>query len=196
MALLPLVLPDMDDFYYDPWNNYRKVVPSGRPRRSWLDDFGFGIHPNDLDEMLAMPKEFRQIEQRARELQRQTAGTASELAPSVGKDGFQVCVDVQQFKPNEVSVKTDGNHITIEGKHEERQDQHGYISRQFTRRYALPKGFDPNAVTSELSSDGVLTVKAPPPVNALEGNERKVKIEHTGPARLNVKGDKSIEEKK
>jgi crystallin alpha B len=47
-------------------------------------------------------------------------------------------LDVQQFKPDELTVKTVNDYVVVEGKHEERQDEHGFISRQFQRRYKLP----------------------------------------------------------
>lgn len=74
---------------------------------------------------------------------------------------FQVIVDVQQFAPEEITVRTDDKCITVEGKHEEKQDQHGYISRHFVRRYMLPQGYDMGHVKPSLSSDGVLTITAP-----------------------------------
>lgn len=83
-----------------------------------------------------------------------------DFAPTTSKDGYQACIDVHHFRPFEISVKTCDNTITIEGKHTERRDDHGYISRQFTRRYTLPFGYDSNTVTYEISSDGVLTLKA------------------------------------
>jgi HSP20 family molecular chaperone IbpA len=173
MSLLPLIF---DDFY-------------GYPRRYHHhphSDFAFGLNPTELAAILALPTELRQLENRARS---QKKCPANKILPTTGKDGFQVCVDVQQFNPNEISVKTVDNFVVIEGKHEEREDDHGFISRQFTRRYALPKGYDPNTVTSSLSSDGVLTIKAPPP-QALESNERVIPILHTGPAHLSVKENK------
>lgn len=104
---------------------------------------------------------------------------------TVGKDGYKVCLDVQQFTPEEISVKTVGNSILVEAKHEERKDEFGSISREFTRRYALPPGFNIKDVVTQLSSDGLLTIKAPPEAKALEGgNVRVLQIEHTGPARL------------
>jgi HSP20 family molecular chaperone IbpA len=98
-------------------------------------------------------------------------------------------MDVAQFKPNEITVKTVDNAVVIEGKHEERQDEHGYISRQFTRKYVLPKDYDPNSVMSSLSSDGVLTVKAPPPKAIDGGSERVIQIQHTGPAKSSIKNN-------
>lgn len=186
MSLLPILF-DIDDVY-EPWQLRQ------RHRRSPYSDFGLGINPRELQQLLALPSELRQLEQRARDLQYRHEGLTN-LAPTVGKDGFQVCLDVQQFSPNEITVKTVDGTVVVEGKHEERQDEHGYISRQFSRRYMLPKGFDANAVSSTLSSDGVLTIKAPPP-EKLESNERNISIQQTGPARLNVKENKAVEEEK
>lgn len=92
---------------------------------------------------------------------------------------LQVNLDVQQFKPDQITVKTVDNTVVIEGKHEERQDEHGYISRQFQRRYVLPDNVDPAAVVSALSSDGVLTISAPKKQQSLPQNERMVPIVQT-----------------
>jgi len=54
-----------------------------------------------------------------------------------------------------------GNAVVVEGKHEERADDHGYISRHFVRRYVLPEQYDFEQINSSLSSDGVLTISAP-----------------------------------
>jgi len=77
----------------------------------------------------------------------------------------QVILDVQQFSPNEITVKTVDNYIIVEAKHEEKKDEHGFISRSFVRRYVLPSTHDLNNITSSLSSDGVLTISAPKKVN-------------------------------
>ncbi|MCH1922748.1 small heat shock protein, partial [Shewanella sp. A3A] len=79
---------------------------------------------------------------------------------SSDKTEFKINLDVQQFKPEELKVKVVDDHLVIEGKHEERTDEHGFISRQFTRRYKIPKDVDQEAIESNLSSDGVLTLKA------------------------------------
>uniref|UniRef100_A0A182K610 SHSP domain-containing protein n=1 Tax=Anopheles christyi TaxID=43041 RepID=A0A182K610_9DIPT len=76
-------------------------------------------------------------------------------------DRLLINLDVQQFTPHEITVKTVNNSVVVEGKHEEKQDEHGYISRHFVRRYVLPDEHDPKDVISSLSSDGVLTIVAP-----------------------------------
>ena len=114
-------------------------------------------------------------------------------------------LDVHQFAPEELHVKVEENFLVVEGIHEEKPDEHGYISRRFTRRYTLPEGVRPESVLSNLSSDGILTVHASLPVRiafqqsklilnfkiffskffsvqAIEGvkaNERIVPIQHT-----------------
>lgn len=76
------------------------------------------------------------------------------------KEKFKISLDVQHFKPNEINVKVADREVIIEGRHEERQDNHGFISRQFKRRYFLPHDCDADSVFSSLSSDGILTVSA------------------------------------
>jgi crystallin, alpha B len=110
-----------------------------------------------------------------------------------GKDGFQACVDVHHFQPSEISVKTVDNQVVIEGMHEERDDDHGSVQRHFIRKYQLPKEYDMNAIQSSLSSDGVLTIKAPPPA-ALTSGERHVPINHTNvPAHMSIRDNKPHE---
>ncbi|CAG9796051.1 unnamed protein product [Diatraea saccharalis] len=121
----------------------------------------------------------------------------SALARDVGstiksdKDKFQINIDVQHFDPEEISVKTSDGFIVVEGKHEERKDEHGFISRQFKRRYALPEGCNPETVESRLSSDGVLTVIAPKSSELKD--ERAIPITHTGPVRRKVQDQEEIE---
>lgn len=75
------------------------------------------------------------------------------------KNKFKICLDVQPFTAEELTVKSlDNNMIQVEGKHDERQDEHGLIFRHFVRKYTLPKGHDTKHVTSTLSSGGILTI--------------------------------------
>lgn len=77
------------------------------------------------------------------------------------KNKFQVNLDVHQFKPEEIEVKVIDKFITVDAHHEEQQDEHGWISRKFQRKYLIPDDCDPALIKSALSSDGVLTLTAP-----------------------------------
>ncbi|CAK6436960.1 unnamed protein product [Pipistrellus nathusii] len=75
---------------------------------------------------------------------------------------FSVLLDVKHFSPEEITVKVVGEHVEVHARHEERPDEHGYVAREFHRRYRLPPGVDPAAVTSALSPEGVLSIQAVP----------------------------------
>lgn len=96
-------------------------------------------------------------------------------------------MDVQQFAPDEINVKTVGKFVVVEAKHDERQDEHGYIQRHFVRRYALPENVEPNDVVSSLSSDGVLTIAVRNPIVLPDKHERIVPIQFTGPSNFSMK---------
>ena len=62
-------------------------------------------------------------------------------------------------------MKVADGYIVVEGKHNEKKDEHGFVARHFTRRYTCPKEADFEKIVSSLSSDGVLTVTVPKKVN-------------------------------
>lgn len=111
--------------------------------------------------------------------------------PIITKDYYQVSLDVHQFAANEVTVKTMGNTIHVDAIHDARADEHGYISRQFSRQYTLPEGFDAQYVVPELSSDGILTIKATPEF-MVSKDERIIPIQFTGPAVNHVAKNEEI----
>ncbi|KAL7303726.1 hypothetical protein TKK_0003859 [Trichogramma kaykai] len=109
------------------------------------------------------------------------------------KDKFHVALDVKQFKPEEINVKVIDNYIVVEGKHEEKHDDHGTISRHFVRKYMVPEQCDPEKASSTLDSEGLLTITAPRKPEAIENKkERVLKIEKvsTKPQQQQVEGKK------
>ncbi|XP_049881927.1 protein lethal(2)essential for life-like [Pectinophora gossypiella] len=164
-----------------------------RPRRLMDQHFGLGLTPDDLLSVVAGPMVNREYYRPWRHM----AAAARDLGSSIksDKDKFQVNLDVQHFAPDEICVKTVDGFIVVEGKHEEKKDSHGYISRQFTRRYSLPEECPPENVESRLSSDGVLSIIATRKVPLAVQGERKIPVTQTGPVRKEVKdqanGDKA-----
>lgn len=101
---------------------------------------------------------------------------------TVDKDHFQAKLDVQQFKPEELTVKVNAdNTLTIEGKHEEKPDEHGFISRHFVRKYILPDDCDVQKIQSSLSTDGVLSISAPKKPDVKQVSHKEIPIIRTGP---------------
>ncbi|XP_026760324.1 protein lethal(2)essential for life-like [Galleria mellonella] len=159
-----------------------------QPHRLIDQNFGLSLTPDDLLTAVVSPMMSRDYYRPWRQMAAAVRDVGSTIKSD--KEKFQVNLDVQHFAPEEITVKTADGYVVIEGKHEEKKDEHGYISRQFTRRYALPDGCNPETVESRLSSDGVLTVIAPKVAPALK-NERAVPISQTGPVRKEVKDQTS-----
>ncbi|XP_067001674.2 alpha-crystallin B chain-like [Anabrus simplex] len=162
MSLAPYVL---NDFLGD-WDVFR-------PRSLFDQNFGLGL----FDEDVLFP---RRNPMYLRPWRRMTARDSGVSSIQYDKDGFKANIDVKQFKPEEIVVKTVGDSVLVEGKHEERPDEHGFISREFRRRYKLPKDVDPNTVASKLSSDGILSIEAPRKALPQPEGERVIPITQTG----------------
>ena len=106
-----------------------------RPRTSRLIDqhFGTALRKNDLLSSLAnthignssRTSPYYRPFNWSNSLARQDSGSTL----NVEKDKFQIILDVQQFTPDEITVKTNDKFIIVEGKHEEKQDEHGFVSR-------------------------------------------------------------------
>nr|ADM13385.1 small heat shock protein 23 [Polypedilum vanderplanki] len=135
----------------------------------------------------------RQLARRSCPYARITAAR-NELAKSKEKD-FSVALDVSSFQPEEISVKVKDRDIIVEAKHEERKDEYGYVSRQFTRRYQLPDEYDPDSVSTYLNADGKMTIKALKPKVA-EPHERIIPIKRVTDVDHEEEQEKSVEKEK
>eukprot|EP00092_Neocalanus_flemingeri_P064371 GFUD01078117.1.p1 GENE.GFUD01078117.1~~GFUD01078117.1.p1 ORF type:complete len:466 (-),score=143.71 GFUD01078117.1:92-1489(-) len=96
-------------------------------------------------------------------------------------DTYKIHVNVEKYKPEELVIKTVDNTVIVEAKHEEKtSDGRSYATQSFNQSFTLPRGVNPELVSSALSKEGVLTISAPLP-KALKSSssERLVPIKHT-----------------
>ncbi|CAH0558190.1 unnamed protein product [Brassicogethes aeneus] len=165
-----------------------------RPSRLLDQHFGLSLDPEDFLEPLAIARNhLRGPAGYMRPWQSLASHHDTGSTIKYDENKFNVSLDVQQFKPEEITVKVVGdNVVSVEGKHEEKEDEHGYISRQFVRKYVLPKGYDISQVNSKLSSDGVLSISAPK-VDDKQLEHREIPVLQTGEP---VKKIQNKEEKK
>ncbi|XP_029165155.1 protein lethal(2)essential for life-like [Nylanderia fulva] len=189
MSLVPLLFSDWwEDLEY--------------PHRIFDQNFGLSLHPDQLMNSNILERFAQQRDRRLRsspvyyrpwgEMLR-TSNEAGTSTVRADKDKFQVILDVQQFKPDEINVKVVDKCVVVEAKHEEKQDEHGWISRQFVRKYLIPEQCDIDQVSSSLSSDGILTILVARKDKPETKNERSIKIEHTGKPAIQ---EKAAEKKK
>ncbi|XP_043919841.1 heat shock protein beta-3 [Protopterus annectens] len=76
-----------------------------------------------------------------------------------GKSGFQILLDVVQFCPEDIILQTFEGWLLIKAQHGPRMDEHGFVSRTFTRQYKLPQGVQADDLTAFLCHDGILVVE-------------------------------------
>jgi len=80
---------------------------------------------------------------------------------------FQFVIDVHDFMDvGEISVKAvNERELVVEG-HLEKKEDGSKSSKRFLRRFVVPGDIQLEAVTSVMSSDGVLTISAPKRVSS------------------------------
>ncbi|KAK4884279.1 hypothetical protein RN001_000550 [Aquatica leii] len=180
MSMVPMLFRDW-------WDD----VEFNRPHRLLDQQFGTTLNRDELINSFSNFPRYSLLSNRyfrpwRTEITRQDSGSTI----AADKEKFQIILDVQQFSPNEIVVKTNNDSIIVEGKHEEKQDEHGFISRHFVRRYLIPQDHDIEGVISSLSSDGVLTISAPKKGAREVRNERIVPITQTGPSKPTITEEK------
>lgn len=122
----------------------------------------------------------------------------ADIGPKIfnNNDNFEVNINVKDYKKEDLKVKVKGDFIFIQGTHEAKQDDHDIFASQFFHTYTLPVNASGSDVTAQLTSDGMLIVKAPVngPVNEAKDSDREVPIIETGkPFSEEEKTEKPVE---
>ncbi|CAH1983986.1 unnamed protein product [Acanthoscelides obtectus] len=180
MSLLPFLFDD------SPFHTFHT-----RPSRLLDQQFGSVLDADDLLQPLTIPRLLTRCPAGyIRNWKSAASQKDSGSTVTFDNEKFQANLDVQQFKPEEISVKLTGeNTLTIEGKHEEKPDEHGHIYRHFVRRYTVPKNCDMSKIESKLSSDGVLTITAPR-LDAKQIEHKNIPVVATGEPAKQIEGKK------
>ncbi|XP_078540075.1 heat shock protein beta-2 [Lissotriton helveticus] len=124
------------------------------PSKIYEQNFGDGLSPEDI----LAPTLYHGYYVRPR-IKKQEDRGFSEINKNDHK--FQVFLDVCHFMPDEITVRTVDNLLEVTAQHPQKLDQHGFISREFSRTYILPVDVDPLLVKATLSHDGILSIEAP-----------------------------------
>nr|P02501.1 RecName: Full=Alpha-crystallin A chain [Orycteropus afer]prf//0708219A crystallin alpha [Orycteropus afer] len=144
----------MDVTIQHPW--FKRALGPFYPSRLFDQFFGEGLFEYDLLPFLSST-----ISPYYRQSLFRTVLDSGISEVRSDRDQFLILLDVKHFSPEELTVKVLDDFVEIHGKHNERQDDHGYISREFHRRYRLPSNVDQSALSCSLSADGMLTFCGP-----------------------------------
>merc|ERR1712051_1012787 len=111
---------------------------------------------------------------------------------SYDQDKFQVDLNVSEYLPEELSIKTEGDVLIVLAKHETKAEGgHSYVSKQFEQRFSLPSGVKPDKISSKLSKEGVLTVTAPRESLSITSGVKKSAITSSGTGSVNSQSDET-----
>ncbi|XP_019521539.1 PREDICTED: alpha-crystallin A chain isoform X2 [Hipposideros armiger] len=168
----------MDITIQQPW--FKRALGPFYPSRLFDQFFGEGFFEYDLLPFLSST-----ISPHYRQSLFRTVLDSGISEVRSDRDKFVIFLDVKHFSPEDLTVKVQEDFVEIHGKHSERQvrlltpldgsqepslklewsvgsqDDHGYISREFHRRYRLPSNVDQAALSCSLSADGMLTFSGP-----------------------------------
>ncbi|XP_034281164.1 heat shock protein beta-2-like [Pantherophis guttatus] len=122
------------------------------PSKIYDQNFGEGLSPGDI----LAPTLYHGYYIRPR-INKQLERGISEV--TLNEHKFQVFLDVCQFTPDEIAVRTVDNLLEVTAQHPQKVDRHGFISREFTRTYILPLDVDPLSVKATVTHDGILSVE-------------------------------------
>ena len=86
-------------------------------------------------------------------------GTNLPKEEETNDDKFRAKLDFSGFKPEEIKIRLRENELNIIGKQISEHDG-CYLSRDYSRRIALPNDVILSTVTSRLSKEGLLTIEA------------------------------------
>lgn len=83
-----------------------------------------------------------------------------ETRSRISKNDFLLYLDVRDYRPEEIVVKTINEEVIVEGKQEKRRGL--AIPKQFSKTFRLPEFFDSEDVKASISDDGILKIEAQP----------------------------------
>ncbi|NXC46268.1 HSPB3 protein, partial [Penelope pileata] len=116
------------------------------------------LEAHKLDHSLyALPGPFTAAQSTRKQIAESTA--EAETSGQEEKTGFQVLLDVVQFRPEDIIIQTFEGWLLIKAQHGPRMDEHGFISRSFTRQYKLPDGVENKDLSALFCHDGILVVE-------------------------------------
>lgn len=82
------------------------------------------------------------------------------VTDSNGEKKFHLSFNVQDFKPEEIKIKTEKNLLTIAAK-KENQIKNKYSLHEFLQTYTLPEEINLDEIKSTYTENGIISIEAP-----------------------------------
>jgi len=122
------------------------------------------MNPNTWEDETEHKRESEGSSARKRESGKNEEGAIARI--EYDEDTYRILINVAQYRPEELVVKTASNTIHVTASHQEKGlDGRKLSTKSFSQSFSLPHGVNPDSVTSVLSRNGVLTISAPLPLS-------------------------------
>ncbi|XP_037777334.1 uncharacterized protein LOC119574245 [Penaeus monodon] len=143
-----------DSFFQDSWNDFQKAVREVLAR--------WGEQSSLVDDLTS----YRNL--RSRDLREDTQAVMS----SEDEHQHKFVIDVQDFMDGgQINVKAVNDRELVVSGHTDKNEGGSKSTKRFLRRFVVPGDIQLDAVTSVVSSDGVLTISAPKKQSTLQIEE-------------------------
>ncbi|XP_042893940.1 uncharacterized protein LOC122267833 [Penaeus japonicus] len=143
-----------DSFFQDSWKDFQKAVREVLAK--------WGEQSSLLDDLTC----YRNL--RSRDLREDTQAVTS----SEDDHHHKFVIDVQDFtNGGEINVKAVNDRELVVSGHIDKNEDGAKSTKRFLRRFTVPGDIQLDAVTSVMSSDGVLTISAPKKHSTLQIEE-------------------------
>ena len=87
--------------------------------------------------------------------------SSSQSATMQLKNGkFSIEVDIQDFEPEDIDIKVEGDNIILAGRREIKRGSSSSV-RQFNQKFAVPPGLDVSQLATAVTAEGMLVISAP-----------------------------------
>jgi len=142
-----------DAFFKDSWEDFDTAVQSILDK---FDSSGLKVDQGSRSQC-------RDVYSKIRSSKIDEDLYASQALQITEKDGkFQAVMDVKDFNPADLQVRVVDDRVVVEGKYEKKsEDGSSMSSKSFLKEFTMPGTADIDSISTALSRDGVLTVKAP-----------------------------------
>jgi len=85
-------------------------------------------------------------------MNKDTSNDSTVLLKLKGGSDYKLVLNMQQYAPEEISIKLNGNELLVEASHS---------GEEFKQKHMIPEHIDLDLLSSSFSSDGILVIKAP-----------------------------------
>jgi len=100
-----------------------------------------------------MPSRFQRLLHRPWWIREYAMRPEKDIKVEYDNKKFEIKLDIGEYSSEDLNVKITGDRLIISGKHQEKQDKYGSVSREFTRHFVIPENVDAESIESSYNGE-------------------------------------------